>query len=80
MAFLVLLVLALIPANVASKKGKNFGLWLFYGFFLFPFALVHSLLLEPTADAPDKKKCPQCKGIIDVEARKCPKCGSDLKK
>lgn len=38
-------ILALIPANIAKKKGKNFGLWWFYGWMLFIVALIHSLLL-----------------------------------
>ena len=37
--------LAFIPANIAKKKGKNFGLWWFYGWMIFIVALIHSLLL-----------------------------------
>lgn len=28
---IVLLLIALIPASIASKKGKSFGLWYVYG-------------------------------------------------
>ena len=44
--------LAFIPANIAKKKGKSFGLWWFYGWMLFIVALIHSLLLpDPNAQA-----------------------------
>lgn len=38
--------LALIPANIAKKKGRSFGLWWFYGWMLFIVALIHSLLIK----------------------------------
>ena len=33
--------LALIPANIAKKKGHSFGLWWFYGWMLFIVAIIH---------------------------------------
>ncbi len=39
-------VLALIPANIAKKKGRSFGLWWFYGWMLFIVALIHSLIMK----------------------------------
>lgn len=38
--------LGLIPANIAKKKGRSFGLWWFYGWMLFIVALIHSLLMK----------------------------------
>jgi hypothetical protein len=47
------LLLGLIPATVAQRKGQSFvGYWLF-GVVLFPFALVVALLL-PTLDQPSR--------------------------
>ena len=42
---IVLLLIALIPASIASKKGKSFGLWYVYGVCLWIVALIHSLVL-----------------------------------
>lgn len=42
---IVLLLIALIPASIASKKGKSFGLWYVYGVCLWIVALIHSLIL-----------------------------------
>ncbi len=39
-------LLALIPANIAKKKGRSFGLWWFYGWMLFIVALIHSLVMK----------------------------------
>lgn len=38
--------LAIIPATIAKRKGKSYGVWWFYGWMLFIVALIHSLLLE----------------------------------
>ncbi len=39
-------LLGLIPASIAKKKGRSFGLWWFYGWMLFIVALVHSLIMK----------------------------------
>lgn len=39
-------LLALIPANIARKKGHSFGLWWLYGFALWIVAFIHSLCLK----------------------------------
>lgn len=39
-------LLGLIPANIAKKKGRSFGLWWFYGWILFIIALIHSLVIK----------------------------------
>ncbi len=38
--------LALIPANIAQKKGRSFGGFYVYGFFFFGIALIHALVME----------------------------------
>ena len=40
------LFLGLIPAAIASSKGRSFGLWYLYGVALFIVALIHSLVLQ----------------------------------
>ncbi len=43
---LLLIILAFIPAMVASQKNRSFVRWHVYGVLLFPVALIHSLLIE----------------------------------
>ncbi|NEU05025.1 ankyrin repeat domain-containing protein [Clostridium senegalense] len=38
-------VLAILPANVAKRKGKDFAAWYIYGFFLWIIAMLHAISL-----------------------------------
>ncbi len=79
-------LLALIPANIAKSKGRSLGLWWFYGWMLFPVALIHALLLpanDSLAEAQavsngESRKCPQCAELIKSDAKVCRFCGYDL--
>lgn len=46
---IVLLLIALIPASIASKKGKSFGLWYVYGVCLW-------IVPVPFADRREKSR------------------------
>lgn len=46
---LLLMVIGLIPAVIAAKKGRNFFLWWLYGMALWIIALIHSILLKSPA-------------------------------
>ncbi len=48
-AFVALTVLGLIPAFIASRKGRNFFDWWFFGASLFPVALPMAIFLKPQA-------------------------------
>lgn len=87
MAVLLILaaLLGIIPGLIASNKGRNFGLWWFYGFMLFIVALIHSLVIEPTGEAAEQKKladgmvrCPQCAEFIHGAAKLCRHCKSPV--
>ena len=39
-------LLGLIPASIASNKGRSFGTWWFYGTMLFVIALIHALVIS----------------------------------
>lgn len=47
------LVLGLIPAYMASERGRSFGAWYFYGVFLFFFAMIHAIIVW---EQEDKRK------------------------
>ena len=46
---LVLAVLGLLPATIASRKGRRFADWWLFGFGLFPIALPMAFFLKPLA-------------------------------
>ena len=53
LAFVVLTTLGLIPAAIASRKGRNFFDWWFFGASLLPVALPASILLKPKRREPE---------------------------
>ena len=72
------ILLGLIPAMVAQKKGHSFVAWWVYGSLLFLIALPHALLLksemkqvEQQQAAPGFKKCPFCAEMIKPDAKVC---------
>jgi len=62
--------MGLLPATIASEKGRSFFAWWVYGTLLLPIALIHSLCIY--------RKCPFCAEFIENEAVFCGFCGRDL--
>ncbi|MEI6871755.1 MAG: zinc ribbon domain-containing protein, partial [Verrucomicrobiota bacterium] len=42
------ILIAMIPAAIASHKGRSFLGWWFYGLLIWPITLIHALLIGPT--------------------------------
>ena len=75
---LVGLIISIIPALVASSKGREFFLWYIYGLCLFPFALIHAIVIKPNELANGMTKCRSCASVISEEAKICPSCRTIL--
>ena len=82
---LVLLVLALIPAFIASNKGRSFALWYIYGVCLLIVAIPHSIIISKTTEQKDKElksagyvECPYCKEPVKAGAVVCSHCRREL--
>jgi len=83
--FILPALLGLIPAYIAKRKGRSFGLWWLYGAAILIIALPHSLLIktDPAAierrlSAEGMKKCPHCSESIEQDSSICRFCGRSL--
>jgi len=85
-ALVLLLIIAVIPAAIASNKGRNFFAWYVYGILLWIVALIHALVLKPDMRAMDERrlatgemrKCPHCAELVKQEATVCRYCQRSL--
>ena len=67
------IIFAVAVGLLAIRFGRSFVIWLFVSLVFSPLLAVIFLLILGTA-----RKCPQCKGGIDKDAKKCRHCGSDI--
>mgnify|MGYP001046309468 CR=1 FL=1 len=92
MIFIYAILLGLIPASIAYKKGYpsknegyNFFVWWIFGASLFIVALPWAILLkskkrelETSRASEGMKKCPECAELVKKEARICRFCGYEF--
>ncbi|MCX5841940.1 MAG: zinc ribbon domain-containing protein [Deltaproteobacteria bacterium] len=81
MGFLFLaIILGVIPAAIAQKKGRSFVGWWIFGAALFIIALPASLIVKPlNVEPPDTlRKCPKCAEDIKRDALICKHCKSEV--
>ena len=72
-------ILGLIPAVIAHRKGRSFGLWWIYGTMLFIVALFHALyfLKPPAQPAPPVEQLPVAppEPSLPESTKQCAFCG-----
>lgn len=73
---IIVILLGLIPAAIAQRKGESFVVWWIYGALLFIVALPHALLKKPNVPALEAnaaksgmKKCPYLCGDDQVRSK-----------
>ena len=79
--FILALIMGMIPAYIASAKGKNFLLWWFYGTVLFAFAIIHAIVMKPAEKNLiyyGMRYCPHCDKPIKLESTNCHFCNGDV--
>lgn len=83
--FAVALLLGLVPATIASVKGRSFLDWWVYGAVLWPLALSHAIVvpkdwwaIERRQAAEGLRKCPSCAEMIKPDAVVCRYCGRSV--
>jgi hypothetical protein len=72
--FVLVLVVGLIPAVIASRKGRGFLTWWLFGAMLFIVALPMAIVAKDERVTP----CPSCKKSVSREATVCPYCRREL--
>lgn len=79
-------LLGVIPAAIASDKGRDFLGWWILGALFFPIALIAAIVIEPTPSQVlynqwkrgEVRQCPHCREWVSSSATVCKFCQRDL--
>ena|ERR1041385_1202613 len=80
--FILSILLGLIPAAIAQKKGRNFVAWWVYGTLIFIVALPHALMLKPAPVEIITTTYPEPVSNVfnpSLYEKKCPDCAENIK-
>lgn len=82
---LIAVIIGLLPAAIASSKGRSFVVWWIYGALLWIVATPHALMLRANQTIIDQakaaegyKRCPACAEMVRAEASICKHCNTPL--
>lgn len=75
-AVVLAVLLGLIPAFLAQRKGYNFLGWWVFGTLVLIVALPWAIFMGENPET--RQPCPWCRTVIDKQARVCPQCGRDV--
>ncbi len=73
-ALVITILLAIMTAQVAKKKGYKTFWFFMFGLFLPIIGLIYALAMKPGW----YKTCPHCAENTKLEAKVCPHCGRDI--
>lgn len=73
-AFVIAVLLGIIPGIIAAKKGYSFVSWWIFGALLFIVALPMIIIKKPA----DITECPFCSEPIKVTATVCKHCNKEI--
>lgn len=81
---LIWLLLGAIAAGVAGRKGRSVPGWFVLGLLFGPFALLAIAAASPDTSRTERadlqsrraRHCPECRGVIPSDARRCRHCGA----
>lgn len=70
-------IIGLVPAIIASSKGRSFFLWWLYGTLIFIVAIIHAIIIKSEDSDVGGRVCPFCAERIKAEAIVCKHCGRE---
>jgi hypothetical protein len=83
--FLFWFLFSIAAGILASNRGRSGILWFILSIFISPLiSIIFLLVMQNLKDDEDKPnpdthvKCPDCRELVRIDARKCKHCGSGL--
>ena len=70
---IVAVLLGLIPAFIAQRKGSSFVFFWILGALFFIVALPWALLMKD-----QRPRCPECREVVQADAARCPHCQAEI--